>query len=228
MNFLFGLRDVVREELSLLLRIYYKCCRICKVYGFWGDLEDGFLYLVCERLNGAVLDQMDCFDDGLSKDYFRSFAVIGMEICEAMIGLHLEGLFMGCLSLACFELDDFGHVNLNVIEVLLIERMVHETIMKAGSDGRRIGNKEMGVLVSELFKREIFVSPELLFEMLKKENIKTDCGGSFRYPVVHSSDVWSVACIFLRLLIGKQFFRGLVEYVNNSISKVTEENNLDC
>ncbi|KDP32850.1 hypothetical protein JCGZ_12142 [Jatropha curcas] len=227
MNFLCWMKQEVREEVGLILKICSEQFRICKVYGLWPDLEDGFLYLVCERLNLTVLDQLSHFKNGLSNDGLSSFSMMGMEMCEAVYASHWEGLFMGCLSLSCFELDDFGHVNLNLSEVLVTGRVVHECVIKAGCCGKGIGVKEIGELVSEFFRREIFVSPEVLFEILKKEGIDAECD-NFRYQVVHSSDVWSLACIFLRLVIGNQFVEELVDYVDNFISKVSEENGLNC
>ncbi|KAJ9166701.1 hypothetical protein P3X46_021411 [Hevea brasiliensis] len=226
MNCLYGMREEVREQLSLILKICSKNSRICKVYGLWADLEHGVLYLVCERLSG-VLDQLPQFENGLTENGLSSFAMMGMEMCEAVIASHLEGLCMGCLSLSCFELDDFGHVNLSLSEVLVTGRAVHEVIMEAGSDGRRICDKEIGKLVSESYKRGAFLSPEMLFEILKKDAIEVECV-NFRYPVVHSSDVWSLTCILLRFLIGKQFTEELVDYVDHFISKSSEENSLDC
>ncbi|XP_050212779.1 uncharacterized protein LOC126664434 isoform X1 [Mercurialis annua] len=221
MNFLYRLRDEVRGELSFILGIWSKCCRVCKVYGLWGDLGEGFLYLVCERLNEFV-----CFENGLSKDVFSSFALMGMEICEAIMGLHLEGLFLGCLSLTCFELDAFGHVHLSLNEILYTGRIVYQDVTEAFSGEKLIGLKEIGKLMSELFKREAFVCPELLLEILKKEKIEVDCGSSFG-SAAGSSDVWSLACIFLRLLIGRQFVEEMVKYVDHSVSKVSETDSSD-
>ncbi|KAG8633169.1 hypothetical protein MANES_18G082000v8 [Manihot esculenta] len=225
MNCLYGMKKEVREELSSILKVCSKNSRTCKVYGLWADLKYGVLYLVFERLNG-ILDQLPEFEDGLNKNGLSSFAMMGMEMCEAVIASHVEGLCMGCLGLSCFEMDDFGHVNLSLSEVLVTGGAVHEVIMETGFDGRRICDKEIGKLVSGSFEREAFLSPEMLFEILKKDAIEVDCV-SFKHSVILSSDVWSLACILLRLLIGKQFTEELVDYVDNFISEVSEENSLD-
>ncbi|CAK7340087.1 unnamed protein product [Dovyalis caffra] len=222
MSFLNGMKEEGRDELGLLLRICAKQDRICKGYGLWGDLENGVLYFVCERLNRNVLDMLGDFENGLS-----SFAMMGMEMCEAVIGLHLEGRIVGSLGVSCFELDDFGHVSLSLGEALVMGRVVSEGVMGLGSGGRKISFKELGILVGEFLKKEIFVSPEVLFGMLKREGIEVDCG-SFRYSINIGSDIWALACTAFRILIGKQFSKELADYVHSVISKTSEDNGLDC
>ncbi|WCJ44418.1 zinc ion binding [Euphorbia peplus] len=215
MNFLYKFEEGVMDELGFVLGICSKCCRVCKAYGLWLDLKDGVCYLVCEKLNGTVLDWLPEFEKGLGKELLSSFYMMGMEMCESVIALHLENLFLGCLSVSCFELDDFGHANITLGRILLVGSSVNEVVMEAGSDGRGISENEMGTLVSELFKKEIFISPECLFQMLKKEGFVVDYG---------RSDVWSLASVLLRILIGNQFINHLVDYVVGFILNSAKEN----
>lgn len=226
-NLLNGMKEEKRDELGFILRICAKQGRICKGCGLWCDLEDGVLYFVCERLNGNVLDMLGDFENGLSKDGLSSFAMIGMEMYEAVIGLHLEGLIVGSLGVSCFELDGFGHVSLSLSEVLVMGRAVHEGVMELGSGGRSLSVKKLGRLVGEILKKEVFVSPEVLFGILKGEGVEVECGSN-RYPIGLGSDVWTLACTVLRMLIGKEFFEELGDHVDSIISKRSEDNNLDC
>ncbi|KAJ6297165.1 hypothetical protein OIU78_022815, partial [Salix suchowensis] len=227
MNFLNGMKEVERDELGFILKICAKQGRICKGCGLWCDLEDGVLYFVCERLNGNVLDMLGEFENGLRKDGLSSFAMIGMEMYEAVIGLHLEGLIVGSLGVSCLELDDFGHVSLSLSEVLVVRRAVHEGVMELGSGEKSLSVQKLGRLVGEILKKEVFVSPEVLFGILKREGIEVECG-SIRYPIGLGSDVWTLACTVLRMLIGKEFFEELVDRVDSIISKRSEDSNLDC
>lgn len=227
MNFLNGMKEEERDELGFILKICAKQGRICKGCGLWCDLEDGVLYFVCERLNGNVLDMLGEFENGLRKDGLSSFAMIGMEMYEAVIGLHVEGLIVGSLGVSCFELDDFGHVSLSLSEVLVVRRAVHEGVMELGSGEKSLSVQKLGRLVGEILKKEVFVSPEVLFGILKREGIEVECG-SIRYPIGLGSDVWTLACTVLRMLIGKEFFEELVDSVDSIISKRSEDSNLDC
>ncbi|KAJ6744652.1 FINGER (CCCH TYPE) PROTEIN putative-RELATED [Salix purpurea] len=227
MNFLNGMKEEERDELGFILKICAKQGRICKGCGLWCDLEDGVLYFVCERLNGNVLDMLGEFENGLRKDGLSSFAMIGMEMYEAVIGLHLEGLIVGSLGVSCFELDDFGHVSLSLSEVLVVRRAVHEGVMELCSGEKSLSVQKLGRLVGEILKKEVFVSPEVLFGILKREGIEVECG-SIRYPIGLGSDVWTLACTVLRMLIGKEFFEELVDSVDSIISKRSEDSILDC
>ena len=216
MNCLSGMREEEREELGLILRAQKKF--VCKVFGLWGDLEGGFLSLVCESQNGSLLEKFGdlgdgfCGEDeeGLSKDGISGFAMIGAGICEAVIALHFEGLVIGCLDLSCFSFDDFGRVCVDLSAVLVAGRKLRKHVVEAVSGKLRIDDNEMGVIFSGLLKNEAFLSPQLLLELLRKEGIAVECGSS-RCSVDCSSDVWSLACVLMRLLIGKKFTEETLE-----------------
>ena len=127
--------------------------------GLWGDLGDGILYLASEKQkSGNFLDKnLGAFE----KDGVFNFAMIGMEMCEAVIALYKEGLIAGCLGYSCFHFDDFGHVYLDLNEVLLIGRRIHDIVVKVGSNGKKIGDGEISVLLKDFLKRDVFISPEV-------------------------------------------------------------------
>ncbi|XP_022748867.1 uncharacterized protein LOC111298415 isoform X1 [Durio zibethinus] len=226
MDCLSEMKEEEREELGLVLRAFTKQSgRICRFLGLWGDLGDGILYLVSEKQeSGNFLDKNV---GGFEKDGVFNFAMIGMEMCEAVISLHKEGLFAGCLGYSCFQFDDFGHVFLDLNEVLLIGRRIHDVVAKVGSSGKKIGDGEIGVLLKDLLKRDVFVSPETLLELLEKEGIGVDSGSS-RYPIGYNSDVWLLGCILLRILLGEVFSDLLVDFMCHIVLKVDEDSESAC
>ncbi|XP_062021330.1 uncharacterized protein LOC133737868 [Rosa rugosa] len=196
-----------RRELGLLLRgSGRQCRRIGKVYGFWGNVEDGVLYLVCESQNGRFEEKLRGLrnGDGFGRDGLCGFGVIGMEVCEAVMGLHSEGFVGGGFGVSCFGFDEFGHVFVDLNEVLVMGRKVWRSVGDSVSGRKGIGAEEMGVMFGSLLKDEAFVSMEVLFEVLKKEGIAVECESS-KYMVGYGSDVWSLACVLLSLLLGKEF-----------------------
>ncbi|GKU87756.1 hypothetical protein SLEP1_g2101 [Rubroshorea leprosula] len=226
MDCLSGMGEEEREELSLVLRFYKKQNdRICRVLGLCGDFEDGFLYLVSERgKNSSSLDKLGDFKEA---DLF-SFALIAMEVCETVSVLHKEGLIAGCIGFSCFQSDEFGHFHLDLTEVLKMGRTVRKVVLDmVSSSKKRISDEDIEALLTELSKRDVFVSPEVLFEVLRKEGYDTECSG-LRYSVGYGSDVWLIGCILFRLLIGEQFGVQFVDYLHHVILKASEDNGLDC
>ncbi|XP_050126099.1 uncharacterized protein LOC126603331 isoform X4 [Malus sylvestris] len=209
-----GMREEERNEMGLLLRVSLRHCRrVCKVYGFWGNLEDGFLYLGCERRNRSFSGKLGAGEDGFTKDGLPAFAMIAMEVCEVVSGLNSEGFVAGCFGFSCFSFDDFGHVEVDLNEVIVTGRKVWRSVVDSVSGGIGTESTDAEVLKLafwNLFKDGDFVSPEVLIELLQKQGFAVECDSS-RYPVGCGSDVWSLACVFLRLLLGKEFDEELVK-----------------
>lgn len=214
MTCLSGMREEKRNELSSILRASVRLYKnMGKVYGLWGNLVDGFLYIVCERRpSGSFSEKLGDLSNGceagdrnvLIKHGVSAFAMIGMEICEAVIGLHSEGFIAGCIAISCFSFDDFGHAYLDLNEILIRGRQIRRSILDATSGRIRIHDEELGVISSSLLKDDGFVSPESLFELLHKEGIAVESDKS-RNSIGYSSDIWALACLLLRLLLGKVF-----------------------
>ncbi|KAM6601624.1 hypothetical protein CsatA_021233 [Cannabis sativa] len=199
MKCLSGLSEEQRDELGVILRASLRQSRrVSKVYGLWGNLEDGFLYIVSERMNGSfgfLKNELDSDEgNGLSKDGLYAFAFIGTEVIESLVSLHSEGLIAGCVGLSCFSFDGFGHAYVDLNGVLVMGRKICNTIAE----------EELDVAISNLLEDNTFVSPELLVELLHSEGIVLEDEKS-RYSIRCSSDTWSLACLLLRLLIGKAF-----------------------
>lgn len=214
MKCLSEMREEQRNELSSMLGASVRQCRnIGKVYGLWGNLEDGFLYIVCEKPKfWNFLEKLDYlrngFEDGdgyvSSKNGVPAFAMIGMEMCEAVMGLHSGGFIVGCIALSCFSFDDFGHAFLDLNEILVLGREIRRSIVNAASGRTRIDEEELQVIINNLLKDDVFMSPELLLELLHKEGVAVECDRS-RYSIGYGSDIWALACLLMRLLLGKGF-----------------------
>nr|KJB29170.1 hypothetical protein B456_005G088100 [Gossypium raimondii] len=226
MDCLREMKEEERGELGLVLRAFTKQnCRICRVLGLWGDLGDGVLYLASEKQKrGNFLDKnLGCFE----KEGVFNFALMGMEMCEAVISLHKEGLIAGCLSFSCFQLDDFGHIYLDLIEVLLTGRGIQDVVANVGFSGKKIGDGEIRMLFKDLLKRDVFVCPEVLLKLLEKEGTGVECC-SLKYPIRYSSDAWLLSCILLRIVNGDVFSDEWVEYMCHIIVKGSENSEIDC
>ncbi|CAA6667706.1 unnamed protein product [Spirodela intermedia] len=104
-----------------------------------------------------------------------------MEFCEAMVGLHSQGIACGCLTPSCFRFDSYGHYSLDLNEVLLACRRVRMDVAEATSSSN-----------------QCFVSPELRKELLSNKP-DPSCGSG----VAYGSDVWSLACILIMLIVGE-------------------------
>lgn len=223
MNCLSGMRVELRDELDLILRTASRQTKFCRVLGLWGDMEDGFLCLVCERLNEIERLRFLRNRDGLCNDGFSSFALIGMEICEALISLNKQGFTAGCLGFSCFSFDHFGNLYIDLNDVLVMGRRLTKSAAEVGCVGGRICDKEVRLFLNDFLESNVFFSPEVLYELFKKEGILVECGES-RYSVGYGSDVWPVACILLSLLIGEQFTKELVDYIRCVSTKASDDN----
>ncbi|KAM7252812.1 hypothetical protein ACFE04_025430 [Oxalis oulophora] len=213
------LADMTEDERQELLLVFEACSNarrsVCRVLGLWGDLESGSLCIVFEKFYDMVI--VDYY--GVVKNGLFSFALMGMEMCEAVISLHKEGLVAGCLGVSCFKSDEFGHVYVDVSEILMMGREIRKLVAEAGFGGRKVEDEEVRVLASKLSKVGVFVSPEALFEILKKKGVEVEFGGCSKYLVGNGSDVWLLACVLLSFLYRKQFN----EEILCSVITITDE-----
>ncbi|KAL7176359.1 hypothetical protein ACSBR2_029821 [Camellia fascicularis] len=216
---LYGMTDRERAELGLILKASCsKQSRICKVYGLWCNPDDQGVYIVCERYAGSFLEKFGDWRNGFVGENesnglldTTNFAMIGMEICESVSALHSEGLFSGCLAVRSFNFDDFGHVHIDLNEALVMSSRVWKMITEAILGAKK--RKELEVsLRNDASETLEFVSPELLFELLQKNAIDIECGSKFE--VGYGSDVWSLACVLLWLLIGEPFTELMGNYLH--------------
>ncbi|CAL0319428.1 unnamed protein product [Lupinus luteus] len=206
-----GMKEVEREGLILILEASERRRRkMCRVYGLWSEVEevdDAALYIVCERQNGSNLfDKLGDLRNGFLDGGVFSFAMIGKGICESVLALQLEGLVAGCLGLSCFYFDEFGGVCIDLNEALVMGRRVCSNVMDTVSGAMSRKHKEDKAICKDWLKSKVFVSPEVMFRLLHKEDITSENGHS-RYPIGYGSDIWSLACVLLLLLIGDAFLQ---------------------
>ncbi|KAI3807543.1 hypothetical protein L1987_23473 [Smallanthus sonchifolius] len=147
---LFEMGDGALAELQLILRSSSMEYRICTACGLWYNNQDDNLYLVCEK------KQTNLFNVIASdiKVDISSFAMIGMELCETVSRLHDVGLVTGCTSLSCFGIDDFGHVFIDLNEVLMVGGRIQKLFTEAISFPQNEDSKR-------LVRKEIHASPSL-------------------------------------------------------------------
>ncbi|OVA05612.1 Protein translocase subunit SecA [Macleaya cordata] len=244
------LREEERAELSLILGASSSSSstqfRVCKAYGLWMNSDDGSLFLVCQRFNAHLPNKLlsgglrnsvigggnNDDDDGLVEDVgettpnpeinkrMSGFTLVGMDLCEALIGLHSEGLVCGCLALTCFTFDYFGRVFIDPNEVLVIGRRVRKCIAEIAAAACCSGTRsddtceETDASFSSssllpLKNTQAFVSPELLFRLFHSKGVSVPDCDSLGYSVGYGSDVWSLACILVLLLVGDSFIEDL-------------------
>ncbi|XP_020211147.1 uncharacterized protein LOC109795977 [Cajanus cajan] len=206
-----GMNEVAREELALILEASVRQGRMCRVYGLWSEGVEGPLYMVCERQCGNLLDKFGELGNGfvggnegglkLDAGGVFSFLMIGKGLCEALLALHLEGLVAGCLGLSCFSFDELGGICVDLNEALVMRKKFVNAVS-------RIHEEE--AVWEDCLENEFFVSPEVLYELLHKRVATLDSGHS-RVPIGYGSDVWSLACVLLRLLIGNALPRNTLE-----------------
>ncbi|RDX64969.1 Protein translocase subunit SECA2, chloroplastic, partial [Mucuna pruriens] len=201
-----GMNDVAREELALILEASVRQGRICRVYGLWSEGVEGPLYMVCERQCGNLLDKIGELGSGFVGLEFDtggifSFLMIGRGICESVLALHLESLVAGCLGLSCFSLDELGGIFVDLNEALVMGRKFVNAVS---------GKHEEEATCKDCLENELFISPEVLYELLNKRGTAPDSGHS-RYPIGYGSDVWSLACVLLRILIGNALPQNTLE-----------------
>ncbi|CAK9180387.1 unnamed protein product [Ilex paraguariensis] len=121
------------------------------------------------------------------KDDMPTFAIIGMELCEAASDLHSQGLILGSLSLPCFNVDHFGRLYMDFNEVMVLGRRVRKMIAEVVSMKLKSDDKELDVwLKMDALKTDEFVSPEMLLELLQKESVEL-ASGCLRYAVGYGS-----------------------------------------
>ncbi|KAF5818330.1 putative [Myosin heavy-chain] kinase transcription factor WD40-like family [Helianthus annuus] len=207
MSILFQMGDGALAQLDLILTSTLMEHRICSASGLWYNSQDHSLYLACQR------KQTTLFNSDIQPHISSTFAIIAMELCETLSGLHHAELVAGCTSSSCFGIDDFGHISIDLNQVLTIGRRLQEAV---------VSNDSLSSVISEI---NAFPSPELLIEFLRKEGT-VDL--EFPCTVGYSSDLWSLVCVLLWFLLGKPFVEETCDFLCNYLHKLVKGNVCDC
>ncbi|XP_066308234.1 uncharacterized protein [Miscanthus floridulus] len=171
------LSDAAKEELAGLIASSARLARlVCRLYGVWMSPNGPPLWMVSERHPRTVSQLLE--EEIIStEETVVQTGFLVMEACEVIIGLHSEGLVLGCLGLDCFCLDQFGHCLLDLNQALALCRGV-----QAGPCSNSI---------------RAFIAPEVAAVLGDTLQTK-DC--DFDGLVGCSSDIWSLGCVLVALL----------------------------
>ncbi|KAL3504264.1 hypothetical protein ACH5RR_034105 [Cinchona calisaya] len=219
MKVLYLMKENERDEVVSVLNASLKLNKVGKIYGFWCNEDDNCVFMACEGFRRDLVKIMGEFENGflgkIEDDVEKvskmgSFGMIGMEICEVVKHLHVEGLVLGCFSVDCFGLNEFGRVFIDLGEVLVVERRFWRLMVEDVD------------VENEVLLKCVFVSPELLHELLRNEGIEVG-DGTLRYEVGYGSDVWSLACVLIWLLAGKSFAEEMCGYYQCVFSAVDDK-----
>lgn len=221
---LWGVKEDERDKLGAFISATFRVSNVGKAYGFWCHNEDACVYIVCEKL--ASSNFIDCVfksekdeKEGLSADEMSFLGMVGMEICEILRRLHLEGLTVGYLSLNCLGFNDFGRVCVDISEVVNTNRRVSATVRRACK------GMEFSVKDVLLDHNLVFLSPEVLLQLIVNEGFELNSLNVYKVGPV--SDVWSVASLLVWVIVGSSFAEEMECFLNSVIDSVKNEKDCD-
>ncbi|GAB2229209.1 hypothetical protein Droror1_Dr00023346 [Drosera rotundifolia] len=218
MGVLSGMREGLRRELQLVFDVSLRSGRVCEVYGLWLDEEKRVLFMVSERKEVRLYDLIDGGGEERGMEVMDEencvsyWVMIGLELCEVLMGLRSQGFCCGCLGLSCFALDEFGHVLIDLGEAVVTGRKISKWVVDALNHKRKVGDDGAKDFVANLVELDAFVSPEMLFKLLSGRHVAAEDGEA--ESGVDYSDVLLLACILLRLLGKKQLTDEMFNYLD--------------
>ncbi|KAL7155839.1 hypothetical protein ABFS83_03G102400 [Erythranthe nasuta] len=214
------MKEEEKTQLEVILCASLRVNNVGKAYGFWYNEDNKCVYIVFEKFKSpnlkCVLKQKESGEGDLSTDEIRGTAMLGLAACEILSRLNSEGLAIGFLSVSSFGFDDFGRVYIDLSEILNTGRRLSMAV--------RRGFKDLEV---DLFREDyVFISPEMLLHFLVKDGFDLDLGKS-RYEVGSASDVWSLACLLVRLIVGKSFLEEIEPFLNFVVNGTKDKTGCD-
>lgn len=221
---LWGMKEDERDKLGILLNAAFRVSYVGKAYGLWCDEEYKRVYIVWEKLVSStfiecVSKRKEVKKEMLSADEINVLGMVGMEICEILSRLHLEGLIIGSLSLNCLGFNDFGRVCIDLSEVLITGRRV------SAAAGRACKDLEFSLKDNLLDENLVFLSPDMLSQLIVKEGFELDSLNV--YKVSPASDVWSVASLLIWIIVGSSYSEEIESFLHFAINAVKDEKDSD-
>ncbi|KAG6388645.1 hypothetical protein SASPL_150077 [Salvia splendens] len=214
---LWGMGEDERDKLRVIFKACFRVSNVGKAFGFWCNEEDKSVYIVCQKLASSSL--IDCVfnrrkdeEERLIADEISFWGVVGVETCEILMRLHLEGLTVGYLSLNCLGFDDFGRVCVDLSEVL-----------KSGMGVSK--NVEFGLKDLFLDQNSVFLSPEVLLQLFVNVGFELDSRNVSKVGPV--SDVWSLASLLVWVLVGSSFEEEMKSFLHSVVNAVKDEKGFD-
>lgn len=191
------------NEVSLVLEVSSRIDRVGRIYGFWCNEEDDSVYMAIQGFNGSLNNLWDLKNGllgnieapGMVLSQMVGFGLLAVEACEVVNDLHVDQVVVGCMGLSCLSFNKFGHVFINIGEVFRVSRRVCSAI-------NIIEDTDIKLLEAMELQNSVFVSPEVLLELLMRKGFELG-DGSLKYEVGYASDTWSLACILILLIVGK-------------------------
>lgn len=220
-----GMKEVERDELGIILNATLRVSNVGKAHGFWYNEDDKCVYIVCEKLTSpnlikCVLKRKEDEKERLSTDEISVLGMVGMETCEILSCLHFEGIIIGFLNLRCFCFNDFGRVCIDLSEILNTGWRMNMAVRRARRD------LEVNLKNNLFDQKLVFTSPEMLLQLVAKEGFELDSRKS-SYEVSSASDVWSVACLLVWVIVGNSFVEEVESFLHSVINAIKDEKDCD-
>ncbi|KAL6515509.1 hypothetical protein OROHE_018543 [Orobanche hederae] len=206
-----GMKAEERDELGMILNATLRASNVGKACGFWYNEDDNCVYMVWQKFTSSNLMKFVLKNDGgkerLSRDEISGLGMFGIETCEILTRLHLEGLVTGFLSVSCIVFDDFGRVYIDLSEVLNAGRRVNMAVRGVHKD------LEVNSKSNLLNENLVFISPEMLLQFVDKGGFEFVWEKS-NHKVGYASDVWSIASLLVWLVVGSSFVQETESFMN--------------
>lgn len=219
---LFDLSEEERARVEIISSAALRVSNVGKTYGFWYSEDENCVYIVCEKFNSPNLKlvpkEKENEEEKLSTNDIRDLGMLGMETCEILSNLHLEGLAIGFLSVRSIGFNDFGRVFIDLSEVLNTGRRMQKA--------PKVLELEASLKSNFLEEDLVFISPEMLLQFVIREGLEFDWGKS-RYELSSASDVWSVACLLVWLIVGRSFLEKMEDFMHLVVDAIKSKKGCD-
>ncbi|KAL3840041.1 hypothetical protein ACJIZ3_024632 [Penstemon smallii] len=220
---LFEMKEEGRVELNSILDVNLRVSNVGKVYGVWYNENDSYVYMVCEKFGSpkliqCLLKEKEDEEESLSIDGMSGLWMLGMEMCEILSHLHSKGLAIGCLGSSCFTFNNFGRVYLDLSEIINMGRTIDMAF--------HCKDLELSLKKNLLDKNFVLISPELLLHYIVKEDSELVRGRS-GYEVGCGSDLWSLSCLLVWVLVGSSFLEEMQTLLHHVVDIKSDEKGFD-